>query len=77
AATLMLPGNVYNFGQGMPAVLLEGAPYRPTMAMGRVRTEMEERLEAATQRGELRAVIVRAGNFYGQGQGTWLDRAML
>ena len=76
-ATLMLPGNVYNFGLGMPVVLLEGAPYRPTMAMGRVRTEMEELLEAATLRGELRAVIVRAGNFYGQGQGTWLDRAML
>lgn len=76
-ATLMLPGNVYNFGQDMPAVLLEGAPHRPTVAMGRVRTEMESRLEAATQRGDLRAVIVRAGNFYGQGQGTWLDRAML
>lgn len=76
-ATLMLPGNVYNFGQGMPGVLLEGAPYRPTMAMGRIRSEMETRLEAATQRGGLRAVVVRAGNFYGQGQGTWLDKAML
>ncbi|MES2840703.1 MAG: NAD-dependent epimerase/dehydratase family protein [Pseudomonadota bacterium] len=76
-ATLMLPGNVYNFGQGMPGVLLEGAPYRPTVAMGRIRSDMEAALEAATQRGELRAVIVRAGNFYGQGQGTWLDRAML
>lgn len=76
-ATLMLPGNVYNFGQHMPAVLLEGAPHSPTTAMGRIRTEMEARLEAATRRGELRAVIVRAGNFYGQGQGTWLDRAML
>ncbi len=76
-ATLMLPGNVYNFGQGMPGVLLEGAPYRPTVAMGRIRSDMEAAFEAATQRGELRAVIVRAGNFYGQGQGTWLDRAML
>lgn len=76
-ATLMLPGNVYNFGQGMPAVLLEGAPHRPTTAMGRIRTDMEAGLEAAAQRGELRAVIVRAGNFYGQGLGTWLDRAML
>ncbi len=76
-ATLMLPGNVYNFGQAMPAVLREGAPAHPTTAMGRIRTEMEARLETATQRGELRAVIVRAGNFYGQGRGTWLDLAML
>jgi nucleoside-diphosphate-sugar epimerase len=76
-ATLMLPGNVYNFGESMPPVLMEGAPYRPSMAMGRIRTRMEEQLEAATQRGDLRAVILRAGNFYGQGQGTWLDLAML
>lgn len=76
-ATLMLPGNVYNFGQGMPAVLLEGASERPSMAMGRIRTDMEARLRAATERGELRAVVVRAGNFFGQGSGTWLDRAML
>lgn len=76
-ATLMLPGNVYNFGRSMPELLLEGAPYRPSMAMGRIRADMEARLEAAAQRGELRAVVVRAGNFYGQGQGTWLDRAML
>ncbi len=76
-ATLMLPGNVYNFGQSMPALLLEGAPERPSMAMGRIRADMEAQLEAATQRGELRAVVVRAGNFYGQGSGTWLDRAML
>lgn len=76
-ATLMLPGNVYNFGESMPPVLLEGAPYRPSTAMGRIRSGMEERLEAATQRGELRAVVVRAGNFYGQGRGTWLDLAML
>ena len=76
-ATLMLPGNVYNFGESMPAVLMEGAPYQPSMAMGRIRTGMEEQLEQATQRGELRAVMVRAGNFYGQGHGTWLDLAML
>ncbi|WP_332741238.1 NAD-dependent epimerase/dehydratase family protein [Hydrogenophaga sp.] len=76
-ATLMLPGNVYNFGRSMPELLMEGAPYRPSMAMGQIRSAMEERLEAATQRGELRAVVVRAGNFYGQGEGTWLDRAML
>jgi nucleoside-diphosphate-sugar epimerase len=76
-ATLMLPGNVYNFGESMPTVLMEGATYQPSMAMGRIRSGMEEQLELATQRGELRAVIVRAGNFYGQGQGTWLDLAML
>ena len=76
-ATIMLPGNVYNHGEAMPAVLLEDSPQRPSMAMGRIRTDMEARLEQATRQGRLRAVIVRAGNFYGQGRGTWLDLAML
>jgi nucleoside-diphosphate-sugar epimerase len=76
-ATIMLPGNVYNHGEAMPAVLLEDSPQRPSMAMGRIRTDMEARLEQATRQGQLRAVIVRAGNFYGQGRGTWLDLAML
>lgn len=76
-ATIMLPGNVYNYGEAMPGVLLEDTPQRPSMAMGRIRTDMEARLEQATRQGRLRAVIVRAGNFYGRGRGTWLDLAML
>ncbi|MFN4118740.1 NAD-dependent epimerase/dehydratase family protein [Acidovorax sp.] len=75
-ATLMLPGNVYNFGEGMPSVLREDTPQAATGAMGRLRVQLEQRLEAATQQGEMRAVVLRAGDFFGSGTGSWLDQAI-
>ena len=37
-ATLMFPGNVYNYGAGMPAVLDETTPMQPTSRKGKLRT---------------------------------------
>src|SRR3989344_5189582 len=48
-ATLMLPGNVYNFGEGMPPVLHEDTPQAATGFKGRMRVQLELRLQAATQ----------------------------
>lgn len=75
-ATLMLPGNVYNFGEGMPPVLREDTPQAATGFMGRMRVQLEQRLQAAAQAGELRAVVLRAGDFFGSGTGSWLDLAI-
>ena len=75
-ATLMLPGNVYNFGEGMPPVLREDTPQAAAGFMGRMRVQLEQRLEAATQRGDLRAIVLRAGDFFGSGTGSWLDQAI-
>ncbi len=75
-ATLMLPGNVYNFGEGMPPVLREDTPQAATGLKGRMRVQLEQRLQAATQGGDLRAVVLRAGDFFGSGTGTWLDQAI-
>lgn len=72
-ATLMLPGNVYNFGADMPARLCEDTPQRAHTVMGQVRIAMEARL---AQSG-VRAVVVRAGDFFGSGRGTWFDRVMV
>ena len=47
-ARFLLPGNVYNFGETMPALLDEDTP-------------------------ELRSTVIRAGDFYGAGRGSWLD----
>ena len=71
-ATFMLPGNVYNFGEGMPELLAEDTPQRPTTAKGRLRGAMEAELHARAARG-LRSVVIRAGDFYGGGTGSWLD----
>ncbi len=75
-ALLMLPGNVYNFGRAMPALLDEAVPFAPTTSKGRIRVAIERAIEDATTRG-LRAVVVRAGDFYGgDGRGSWLDLAI-
>ena len=43
-ATLVLPGNVYNYGADMPAVLDENTPMHPTSRKGALRVALEERL---------------------------------
>src|SRR5688572_6611200 len=71
-ATLIFPGNVWNFGEAMPPVLDENTPMRPTTRKGRMRVEIEQRIAEACDRG-MRAIIVRAGDFFGAGRGSWLD----
>ncbi len=76
-AHFMFPGNVYNFGEAMPAVLHEGTPQRPSTRKGEQRVAMEAAIAAACADGRLpRASIVRAGDFFGGGTGSWLDLAI-
>lgn len=72
-ATLMVPGNVYNFGAAMPAVLREDTPQLAQTIKGQIRMQMERRL----QQSGVRTIVIRAGDFFGSGKGTWLDMAML
>lgn len=74
-ATLMLPGNVYNFGRQLPPRLDAATPFAGNHAKARQRIALEAALaEAATTRG-LRSIVLRAGDFLGD-QGTWIDLAM-
>src|SRR3990167_5297504 len=43
-AVLLFPGNVYNFGEGMPAVLDAHTPQRPSTPLGQVRVALEQQL---------------------------------
>lgn len=70
-ALLMVPGNVYNFGTDLPALLTEDTPFAANTPKAVLRIAMEDTLAAATRQG-LRCVILRAGDFIG-GTGTWLD----
>ena len=76
-ARLMLPGNVYNFGTSMPALLSEDTPQRATTRKGQIRIVMEQRLARAAQDGAVKSVVIRAGDFFGSGSGTWFDRALV
>lgn len=73
-ATLMFPGNVYNFGADMPRSLDESTPQNPTTVKGKLRAGVERALARATQTSELRATVIRAGDFFGHGSGSMFDR---
>jgi hypothetical protein len=77
AAALLFPGNVYNFGAGMPAVLAPDTPQRPGTEKGRIRVDLEQQLAQATRARGLQAVVVRAGDFFGAGNGSWLDQVIV
>ena len=57
-ATVIIPGNVYNFGD-TPGVWSEATPQRPNTVKGRIRVEMEEVYRASG----VRTIVLRAGNF--------------
>jgi nucleoside-diphosphate-sugar epimerase len=72
-AVLMFPGNVYNFGAGMPETLTETTPQEPTARKGRIRVQIEEAMREGARSG-LRVVVIRAGDFFGgPGRGSWFD----
>jgi len=76
-ARLIFPGNVYNFGPDAGAVITEDSPQNPLTRKGRVRVEMEAMLEAAARQG-VRALIIRAGDFFGPHQpASWFKNAMV
>lgn len=71
-ARLLLPGNVYNFGAGMPAQLDETVTPVPSTRKGVLRVAMEDELMRRAAHG-LDSVVIRAGDFFGCGTGTWVD----
>lgn len=73
-ALLMVPGNIYNFGKELPAMLTEATPFVANTGKAAMRIAMEQSLMAATKEG-MRCVVIRAGDFIG-GTGTWLDLAI-
>jgi nucleoside-diphosphate-sugar epimerase len=74
-ARFMMPGNVYNFGASMPALLTEHTVERPSTRKGEQRVAMEDELQRRAARG-LDSVVIRAGDFFGSGAGSWLDLAI-
>ncbi len=70
-AAVMLPGNVYNYGAGMPENLREHTPHLPTTRKGRLRVEMEA---AYAQADGVRTIVLRAGDFIErETTGNWFD----
>lgn len=71
-ATLLFPGNVYNFGADMDPQLANDTPQRAQTRKGRIRIAMEQQLADAAGSG-LQSIVIRAGDFFGSTQGSWFD----
>ena len=57
-ATVIIPGNIYNFGN-QPGALNETTPQIPHTRKGKIRVEMEQ----AYRDAGVRTIVLRAGNF--------------
>lgn len=75
-ATFMLPGNVYNFGAEMPALLEPETPENASTRKGKIRCAIEAEMAARTHQG-LRSFVIRAGDYFGGGPGVWMDMVIL
>jgi NAD(P)-dependent dehydrogenase (short-subunit alcohol dehydrogenase family) len=75
-ALFMLPGNVYQFGDGMPERLVETTAFKPTTRKGALRAALEDEMQLRINRG-LRSVVIRAGDFFGGGIGNWFDEVIV
>jgi nucleoside-diphosphate-sugar epimerase len=56
-------------------LLSEDTPQTATTRKGRIRCELEAEMQARSAQG-LRSVVIRAGDFFGSGTGSWLDLAI-
>ncbi len=75
--TVLFPGNIYNFAAA-EAVLTPETPAHPQTPRGAIRVRVEAMLREAAGRGDLQAIVLRAGDFYGPGSsGDWFDQVML
>ena len=73
-ATILFPGNIYNYGTDAGAILDEETPQNPDTRKGILRRSLERELEADAKARGYRVIVLRASDYFGPGQnGGWLD----
>ena len=74
--TMLFPGTIYNYAATDRHVTPD-LPQRPEKERGEIRKRSEELLQAAAGRGDIQAIVLRAGDFYGPGNsGDWFDQGV-
>lgn len=72
-ATVMLPGNVYNYGADGPERWVETTPWHPTSRKGTLRVALEH----AYRDAGVRTIVLRAGDYLEQEKSdSWFDRVI-
>jgi len=75
-ARILLPGTIYNFDPATTPVVREGSPQHPPSRKGRIRVELEQRLQDISS--EVPVLIVRAGDYFGpEVRSSWFAQAMV
>jgi nucleoside-diphosphate-sugar epimerase len=73
-ARIVLPGTLYNYGSGTASELTESTPQQPTSRKGEIRVRMEQLLRD----GGVKALVVRAGDFFAPRPGNnWFSQGLL
>ncbi|HEY6347012.1 MAG TPA: NAD-dependent epimerase/dehydratase family protein [Bryobacteraceae bacterium] len=76
-ARILLPGTIYNYGPDAFPVLREESPQTAATHKGRIRIELEKRIQDASRQG-VRSLIVRFGDFFGPKPGNnWFSQGMV
>jgi nucleoside-diphosphate-sugar epimerase len=64
-AKLIVPENLYMYGNTHGKPMTEDTPYNPCSVKGRVRMEMSNALFAAHKEGKVKIAVVRGSDFFG------------
>lgn len=76
-ARILFPGNVYNYGPDAGWLVTERSPQHPQIRKGRIRVEMESMLADGARQGA-RAIVLRAGDFFGaNGGSSWFENCLV
>jgi nucleoside-diphosphate-sugar epimerase len=76
-ALVLLPGTVYNYGADALLMASEDAPQNPATRKGKLRAQMEAELGEFCRRGG-RALVVRAGDYFGPQSGnSWFAQGLV
>lgn len=76
-ARILLPGTIYNYGTDAFPVLFEDSPQHASTHKGKIRIEMEKRLQDAAKNC-VNTLIVRFGDFFGPRPGhSWFSQAVV
>ncbi len=75
--TLLFPGTIYNY-RASDRTVSPGLRQSAEKPRGAIRIRLETMLEEAAARGDIQAIIIRAGDFFGpDNTGGWYDAGML
>lgn len=73
-ATVIVPGNVYVFGEGNGGTWSADTPHKAQNTLGRLRREME----AAYRNDGVKTILLRCGDFLDDApSGNWFDKVMV